>query len=79
MNIMYYCIISIIVLAGLLFYINIKHSEELADFEDAFGIYLICILISLTWPAGLIILIFGAFVYFLNLSVRKIIDILNLK
>jgi hypothetical protein len=24
-------------------------------------------------------LIFGAFVYFLNLSVRKIIDVLNLK
>lgn len=79
MNIMYYCIISIIVLTGLLFYINIKHSKELDDFADSFGIYLICILISLTWPAGLIMLIFGAFVYFLNLSVRKIIDILNLK
>jgi hypothetical protein len=79
MNFMYYCIISIIVLIGLLFYINIKHSKELDDFADSFGIYLICILISLTWPAGLIMLIFGAFVYFLNLSVRKIIDVLNLK
>lgn len=79
MNIMYYCIISIIVLTGLLFYLNIKHSKELDDFVDAFGIYLICILISFTWPAGLIMLIFGTFVYFLNLSVRKIIDILNLK
>jgi hypothetical protein len=79
MNFMYYCIISIIVLIGLLFYINIKHSKELDDFADSFGIYLICILISLTWPAGLIMLIFGSFVYFLNLSVRKIIDILNLK
>lgn len=79
MNIMYYCIISIIVLTGLLFYINIKHSKELDDFADAFGIYLMCILISLTWPAGLIMLIFGTFVYFLNLSVRKIIDVLKLK
>ena len=79
MNIMYYCVISVIVLIGLLFYINIKHSKELDDFTDAFGIYLICILISFTWPAGLIMLIFGAFVYFLNLSVRKIIVILNLK
>ena len=75
---MYY-IISIIVLTGLLFYLNIKHSKELANYVDAFPIYLICILISFTWPVGLIILIFGAFVYFLNLSVKKIIDILNLK
>ena len=75
---MYY-IISIIVLTGLLFYLNIKHSKELANYVDAFPIYLICILISFTWPVGLIILIFGAFFYFLNLSVRKIIDILNLK
>ena len=79
MNIMYYCIISIIVLTGLLFYVNIKHSKELDDFADAFGIYLICILISIAWPTSLIILIIVGTVYILNLCVKKIIDVLNLK
>ncbi len=79
MNITYYCIISIIVFIGLLFYINIKHSKELDDFADAFGIYLICILISIAWPTSLIILIIVGIVYILNLCVKKIIDILNLK
>ena len=79
MNIMYYCIISVIVLIGLLFYINIKHSKELDDFADAFGIYLICILISVAWPTSLIILIIVGIVYILNLSVKKIIDVLKLK
>lgn len=79
MNIMYYCVISVIVLIGLLFYINIKHSKELDDFADAFGIYLICILISFTWPSSLIILTIVGIVYILNLSVKKIIDVLKLK
>ena len=79
MNIMYYCIISVIVLISSLFYINIKHSKELDDFSDAFGIYLICILISVAWPTSLIILIIIGTVYILNLCVKKIIDILNLK
>ena len=79
MNIMYYCIISVIVLISSLFYINIKHSKELDDFSDAFGIYLICILISVAWPTSLIILIIIGTVYILNLCVKKIIDVLNLK
>ena len=78
MNFTYYCIISIIVLIGLLFYINIKHSNKLSDFGDAFGIYLICILISISWPTSLIILIIVGIVYILNLSVKKIIDVLKL-
>ena len=79
MNTIYYCIISVIVFIGLLFYINIKHSDELSDFIDAFGIYALCILISLAWPYGLIMLIVVGTVYILNLAVKKIIDVLNLK
>jgi hypothetical protein len=45
MNIMYYCI-AIIVLIGSLFYVNIKHSDELSDFDDAFGFYAVCLLVS---------------------------------
>ena len=79
MNIIYYCIISIIVLTGLLFYLNIKHSKELDDFADAFGIYTLCVLVSIAWPTSLIILIVVGIVYILNLCVKKIIDVLNLK
>ena len=79
MNIMYYCIISVIVLIGLLFYINIKHSNKLSDFIDVFGIYTLCVLVSIAWPTSLIILIVVGIVYILNLCVKKIIDVLNLK
>jgi chromate transport protein ChrA len=75
---MYYCI-AIIVLIGSLFYVNIKHSDELSDFDDAFGIYALCVLVSVAWPTSLIIIIVVAVVYFLNLCVKKIIDVLNLK
>ena len=78
MNIMYYCIISFSVFIGLLFYINIKHSNALSDF-DAFGIYALCILVSVAWPHTLIMLIVVGVVYFLNLCVKKIIDVLKLK
>lgn len=79
MNIMYYYIISVIVFIGLLFYINIKHSDELSDFEDAFGFYAVCLLVSLSWPVALSALIVAGTVYILNLCVKKIIDVLNLK
>ena len=79
MNIMYYCVISIIVMISLLFYINIKHSNKLSDFGDAFGIYTLCILVSISWPTSLIILIIVGIVYILNLGVKKIIDLLKLK
>jgi lysylphosphatidylglycerol synthetase-like protein (DUF2156 family) len=76
---MYYCVIAIIVLIGLLFYVNIKHSDELDNFGDAFGIYALCVLVSVAWPIALTVLIVVAVVYFLNLCVKKIIDVLNLK
>lgn len=79
MNIMYYCIISFSVFIGLLFYINIKHSNSLSDFTDAFGIYALCVLVSVAWPTTLIMLIVVGVVYFLNLCVKKIIDVLKLK
>ena len=79
MNTIYYCIISVIVFIGLLFYINIKHSDELSDFTDAFGIYALCVVVSIAWPTSLIILIIVGTVYILNLAVKKIIDVLNLK
>lgn len=79
MNFTYYCIISVIVLTGLLFYINVKHSKELDDFTDAYGIYALCVLVSAAWPTSLIMLIVVGVVYFLNLCVKKIIDVLNLK
>ena len=69
MNIMYYCIISVIVFIGLLFYINIKHSDELSNFEDAFGFYTICILVSFCWPALIVV----GIVYFSNLAVKKLL------
>ena len=75
MNIMYYCVISVIVFIGLLFYVNIKHSDELDNFEDAFGIYALCLIVSVAWPTSLIMLIVVGVVYFLNLCVKKIIDI----
>ena len=76
MNIMYYCIISVIVLISSLFYVNIKHSDELSD---AFGTYALCLLVSLSWPISLTALIVAGTVYILNLCVKKIIDVLNLK
>jgi lysylphosphatidylglycerol synthetase-like protein (DUF2156 family) len=76
---MYYCVIAIIVLIGLLFYVNIKHSDELDNFEDAFGIYALCLLVSVAWPTSLIMLIVVGVVYILNLCVKKLIDVLTLK
>jgi hypothetical protein len=75
---MYYCI-AIIVLIGSLFYVNIKHSDELSDFDDAFGFYALCLLVSVAWPIALTGLIVVGVVYILNLAVKKIIDVLNLK
>jgi lysylphosphatidylglycerol synthetase-like protein (DUF2156 family) len=75
---MYYCI-AIIVLIGSLFYVNIKHSDELSDFDDAFGFYALCLLVSVAWPTSLIMLIVVGVVYILNLCVKKLIDVLTLK
>ena len=79
MNIMYYCIISVIVLIISLFYVNIKHSDELSDFTDAFGTFAVCLLVSVAWPSSFTALIVAGTVYILNLCVKKIIDVLNLK
>ena len=79
MNFTYYCVIVVIVLISSLFYVNIKHSDELSDFTDAFGFYALCLLVSIAWPTSLIILIIVGIVYILNLCVKKIIDVLNLK
>lgn len=79
MNFTHYCVIVVIVLISSLFYVNIKHSDELSDFEDAFGFYAVCLLVSLSWPISLTALIVAGTVYILNLCVKKIIDVLNLK
>ena len=79
MNFTHYCVIVVIVLISSLFYVNIKHSDELSDFEDAFGFYAVCLLVALSWPIALTALIVVGTVYILNLSVKKIIDVLKLK
>lgn len=79
MNFTHYCVIVVIVLISLLFYVNIKHSNVSSDFTDTFGIYIICVLVSVAWPIALISLIVVGTVYILNLAVKKIIDVLKLK
>lgn len=76
---MYYFIIAIVVYISLLFYINIKHSDELADISDKYGVYCICLLLAIGWPILIVFLIFSAFIYYSNLAIVKIIDLLKLK
>ena len=83
MNIMYYCIISVIVFIILLILVNIAFDdEELSRYEEPFVeepfiIQAIAFCVAALRPYALAFIVFVSFIYFTNLAVKKFVVLIK--
>lgn len=78
MNIMYYCIISFIFFIILLILTNIAFDdEELSRYDEPFIIQAIAFCFAALWPLTLAFIMFVSFIYFTNLTVKKLVSLIK--